>query len=185
MKIEIISGSPRVNSITRRVAINLKEWLDANTDHETGIIDMKDWNLPPVQTVFVSVDKTPDEFKPLAKRIFEADAFILVTPEYNGSYSPAMKNLLDHFPKQHHKPFGIVTASPGALGGMRASQQLLLLVPALFGVASPYMLIVPTVDKKFNEAGELIDPAFEKNVHNFISEFMWLAESIVKLKEAA
>jgi NAD(P)H-dependent FMN reductase len=30
--------------------------------------------------------------KPLAKRIFEADAFILATPEYNGSYSPAMKN---------------------------------------------------------------------------------------------
>ena len=51
MKIEIISGSPRVNSVTRRVALNLKKWLDSNTEHETGIIDMKDWNLPPVQTV--------------------------------------------------------------------------------------------------------------------------------------
>ena len=105
MKIEIISGSPRVNSITRRVALNLKKWLDNNTDHVTGIIDMKDWNLPPVQSVFVSVERTPDEFKALAERIFNAEAFILATPEYNGSYSPAMKNLLDHFPKQHHKPF--------------------------------------------------------------------------------
>ena len=104
-----------MNSVTRRVALHLKKWLDSNTEHETDIIDMKDWNLPPVQSVFVSVDRTPDEFKPLAKRIFEADAFILVTPEYNGSYSPAMKNLLDHFPKQHHKPFGIVTASPGGI----------------------------------------------------------------------
>ena len=51
MKIEIIAGSPRVNSVTRRVAVNLKKWLDRNTDHETGIIDMKDWNLPPVQSV--------------------------------------------------------------------------------------------------------------------------------------
>ena len=108
MKIEIISGSPRVNSITRRVALHLKKWLDSNTEHETGIIDMKDWNLPPVQSVFVSVDRTPDEFKPLAERVFKADVLILATPEYNGSYSPAMKNLLDHFPKQHHKPFGIV-----------------------------------------------------------------------------
>ena len=45
---------------------------------------------------------------------------LLVTPEYNGSYTPALKNLFDHFPKQSRKPFGIVTASPGALGGMRA-----------------------------------------------------------------
>ncbi|HJS56367.1 MAG TPA: NAD(P)H-dependent oxidoreductase [Chitinophagaceae bacterium] len=179
MKIEIISGSPRLNSITRRVALNLKKWLEDNTDHEVDIIDMKDWNLPAVQTVFVSVDRTPDEFKPLTKRIFEANAFILVTPEYNGSYSPAMKNLLDHFPKQHHKPFGIVTASPGALGGIRASQQLLLLIPAMFGIASPYLLIVPAVDKKFDDQGNLSDASFEKNVHNFISEFIWLAENIV------
>ena len=185
MKIEIISGSPRVSSVTRRVALNLKKWLDKNTDHETGIIDMKDWNLPPVQSVFVSVDRTPDEFKPLAERIFKAEAFILATPEYNGSYSPAMKNLLDHFPKQHHKPFGIVTASPGGFGGIRASQQLLQLIPSLFGIASPYLLIVPAVDKKFDEAGDLIDPNFEKSVHNFISEFLWLAENIVRTKVAA
>lgn len=185
MKIEIISGSPRINSVTRRVAINLKKWLDTNTDNETDIIDMKDWNLPAVQSVFVSVDRTPDEFKSLAERIFNADAFILATPEYNGSYSPAMKNLLDHFPKQHHKPFGIVTASPGAFGGIRASQQLLQLIPSLFGIASPYLLIVPAVDKKFDEQGNLLDASFEKNIHNFIAEFLWLAEHIVKEKAAA
>ena len=185
MRIEIISGSPRINSVTRRVALNLKRWLDDNTDHEVGIIDMKDWDLPAVQSVFVSVDKTPDEFKPLAERIFNANAFILATPEYNGSYSPAMKNLLDHFPKQHHKPFGIVTASPGAFGGIRASQQLLQLIPSLFGIASPYLLIVPAVDKKFDEAGNLTDANFEKSVHNFISEFLWLAENLVTRKVAA
>lgn len=185
MRIEIISGSPRINSVTRRVALHLKKWLDSSSGHDTTIIDMKDWDLPAVQSVFVSVDRTPEKFKPLTERIFSADAFILVTPEYNGSYSPAMKNLLDHFPKQHHKPFGIVTASPGAFGGIRASQQLLQLVPSLFGIASPYMLIVPAVDKKFNEAGELTDPAFEKNVHNFISEYLWLAENIISKKAAA
>lgn len=182
MKIEIISGSPRINSVTRRVAIHLKNWLQQNTGHEIGIIDMKDWTVPPVQTVWSTFDKAPVELQPLAKRIFEADAFILMTPEYNGSYSPAMKNLLDHFPKQRHKPFGIVTASPGAMGGMRASQQLLLLVPALFGIASPYMLIVPAVDKKFNEAGELTDESFENSVHNFVTEFLWLAETLAAQK---
>ena len=184
MKIEIISGSPRINSVTRRVALYLKNWLRNNTPHEINIIDLKDWNLPPVQSVFSSLDKTPDEFKPLAERIFSADAIILVTPEYNGSYSPAMKNLLDHFPKQQHKPFAIATASPGPMGGIRAAQQLLLLVPALFGVVSPYLLIVPAVDKKFTPDGDLLEEGFQNIIHNFVSEFLWLAEKLVMEKVA-
>ena len=183
MKIEILSGSPRTNSLTRRVAYHLKNWIAQNTSHEVDIIDMQDWTIPPVQSVWVSPDKAPVEFQPLARRIFDAEAFILVTPEYNGSYSPALKNLLDHFPKQHHKPFGIATASPGAFGGMRAAQHLLLLIPALFGLASPYLLVVPAVDKKFSPDGDLTDESFHNSVHNFVSEFIWLAEKVVKSKE--
>jgi NAD(P)H-dependent FMN reductase len=182
MRIEIISGSPRENSVTRRVALYLKNQITQQTNHDVNIIDMKDWNIPPMQSVWVSVEKTPVEFRPLAERIFHADAIILLTPEYNGSYSPALKNLLDHFPKQHHKPFGIATASPGAMGGMRASQQLLLLVPALFGIASPYLLIVPAVDKKFSPDGDLLDESFHNSAHNFITEFVWLSEKIVSEK---
>ncbi len=130
MNIEIISGSPRNDSVTNRIVLFLKQMLDDRSAHQTGIIDVREYNLPFVQHVFSSVDKAPEQFKPLAERMFAADAFILVTPEYNGSYSPAMQNLLDHFPKQLHKAFGIVTASPGAMGGMRSAQQLLLLVPA-------------------------------------------------------
>ncbi len=180
MRIEIISGSPRPNSVTHRVALHLQKQLQEKTEHHIDIIHLKDWNLPAVQSVFVSVDYTPEEFKPLTKRMFAADAFILVSPEYNGSYSPAMKNLVDHFPKQHHKPFGIVTASPGPLGGIRASQQMQLLVNALFGIASPYLLIVGGVDKRFDVEGNLVDQSFHNSVHNFIAEYLWLAENLVK-----
>lgn len=183
MNIEILSGSVREQSLTKRVALHLQEWFTNNTDHEIGFIDLQKWQLPPVQAVFSSPDKTPEVFRPLAEKIFAADAFILVTPEYNGSYSPALKNLLDHFPKQQHKAFGIVTASPGAMGGIRASQQLLQLVPALFGIASPNLLIVPQVDKKFNERGELLDENFGHAIRNFTHEFLWLAEKLVTVKE--
>ena len=185
MKIEIISGSPRISSVTHRVALYLKSWLSQHTEHEVNIIDMKDWDVPAMQSVWVSPEKAPVEFQPVAIRIFNADAYILLTPEYNGSYSPAMKNLLDHFPKRAHKPFGIVTASPGAMGGIRASQQLLQLIPALFGIASPYMLIIPAVDKKFSPDGDLLDESFQHSVHNFITEFLWLAEKIVDEKVTA
>jgi NAD(P)H-dependent FMN reductase len=178
MRIEIISGSPRKESGSYRVALFLQKHLSEHTDHTVNIIDVRDWNLPLLQQVFNTVEKTPDPFKPLTERMLAADAFILVTPEYNGSYSPALQNLLDHFPKQYRKAFGIVTASPGVMGGMRASQQLLLLIPALFGVASPYMLIVPQVDRKFDAEGNLTDPLFEKPVKTFVHEFLWLAGSI-------
>jgi NAD(P)H-dependent FMN reductase len=184
MRIEIISGSPRKNSTTYRVALHLSKRLKSETDHEVGIIDLRDWQLPPLQAVFNSVENTPVAFKPLAERIFAADAFILVSPEYNGSYSPAMKNLVDHFPKQHHKSFGIVTASPGPMGGMRAAIQMQALVNALFGIASPYMLIIPHLEKKFDPDGNLIDESFQHSVNNFISEFVWLAESLAEEKMA-
>jgi NAD(P)H-dependent FMN reductase len=113
--------------------------------------------------------------------MFNANAFIMVSPEYNGSYTPALKILFDHFPKQSRKAFGIITASPGSLGGIRASQQMQLLINALFGIGSPYMLITPFVDKKFDEAANLIDPSFQKNIDQFVTEFLWLAESLTPI----
>lgn len=179
MKIEIISGSPRQESITYRVALFLKKQIEERSDHEVGIIDVREWNFPTLQeVVFSSVDNTPEAYKPVAKRMFAADAFIIVTPEYNGSYTPAMKNLFDHFPKQMHKPFGIATASPGALGGVRAALAVQLLVLALFGIPSPYMLVTPQVDKKFDGEGNLIDPSFEHAIKTFVQEFLWLSERL-------
>jgi NAD(P)H-dependent FMN reductase len=182
MRIEIISGSPRQNSITHRVALALQKILQQKTEYQIGLINIKDIDLSPVQAVFTSVEHTPEQYKELAERIFATNAFILVTPEYNGSYSTAMKNLLDHFPKQYRKVFGIVTASPGALGGIRAAMQLQQLIYGLFAIGSPHMLIVPAVDKKFNAEGELLDPLFEKNVAVFVEEFLWLAEQVVSTK---
>lgn len=180
MNIEIIAGSPRNPSLNGRVARFVHKQLQATTSHNVGLIELNKNILPFIQNVWSSVEKAPEEYQSLARRMFEADAFIISSPEYNGAYSPAMKNLFDHFPKQAKKAFGIITSSDGMMGGIRASQQLLQLVPALFGIASPFMLIVPQADKKFNEDSELIAPEFQKNVNDFCREFIWLAE---KLKE--
>jgi NAD(P)H-dependent FMN reductase len=178
MNIQIISGSPRENSLTNRVALFLQKYLASHTAHDVNIIDVKDYQLPLLQEDWTSVENAPEQYRELAKNMFEADAFILVSPEYNGSYSPAMKNLLDQFPKQNRKTFGIVTASPGAMGGIRASQQMQLLVGALFGILAPNMLITPMVDKKFDESGNLVDPGFQKSINHFVKEFLWLAQTV-------
>lgn len=178
MRIEIISGSPREGSITKRVAVFLHKHLQQCTQHQIGLIDAREWPLPPLQDVFYSIEETPESYRPLSESIFKANAFILVTPEYNGSYTPALKNILDHYPKQSHKAFGIVTASNGMSGGLRATQQLQLLVNALFGIACPQMLVVGQVEKKFDPSGSLIDPSFQRQIDLFTKEFIWLAEHL-------
>jgi len=178
MRIAIISASPRAKSVTHRVAIFLQNYFEEHTDHEIDMLDVRDYDMPQLKDVWASVEKTPDEYKPLAEKVFGAEAFIMVTPEYNGSYSPAMKVIFDQFPKQSRKAFGIVTASPGAMGGMRATQQMQLLVPALFGILSPHMLVIPAVDKKFDAEGNMLDEGMRKIVDNFAHEFLWLAESL-------
>ena len=179
MNIEIVSGSPRKESITFRLALFLQKHLSEKTDHSVNIIDVREWNFPTLQEeVYPSVEKTPDPYKPLAERMFAADGFIMVTPEYNGSYTPPLKNLFDHFPKQMHKPFGIVTASPGALGGVRAALQLQTLTIALFGIVSPYMMVTPQVEKKFDAEGNLIDASFQNSVNNFVAEYLWLLDRL-------
>jgi len=166
------------------VALHLYRLLKEKTEHEIGLLEVRRYNLPLLQKVFTTVEETPEPFKELAHRMFSADAFIIVTPEYNGSYSPAMQNMFDHFPKQHHKVFGLVTASPGALGGMRAAMQLQQFTMALFGIPSPYMLVTPMVDKKFDVEGTLIDPLFQKSIDTFVNEYLWLAEKLVNERVA-
>ena len=178
MNIEIVSASPRKESVTYRLALFLHKLFTENTRHHIGLLDVREYPLPLLQKVFVNVDTTPEEYKPLAARMFAANAFIIVTPEYNGSYSPAMKNIFDHFPKQFHKAFGIVTGSPGATGGMRATQQLQLLINALFGIASPYMLVIPFMEKKFDAVGNLLDLPLQSSIDTFVHEFLWLAERV-------
>jgi NAD(P)H-dependent FMN reductase len=178
MNLVIISGSPRQGSLTHRIALHLEQYFTEATGHNIQLVSVQDIAIPALQQVWTSVEKVPADLQPVAEIIFKADAFVLVSPEYNGSYSAALKNFLDHFPKQQRKPFGIVTGSPGALGGIRAGLQMQALVAALFGIASPNMLIVPLADKKFDAAGKLLDASFQNNVQHFATEFLWMAERL-------
>ena len=92
--------------------------------------------------------------------------------------------MADFYPKTTFakKAFGIVTVSSGVLGGMRAAMQLQQFVLALWGIASPQMLLVPTVQTKFDKEGEIIDPNFTKSVDTFLKEFLWLSKALLAAK---
>lgn len=172
MKLTIVSSSPREVSTSFVLAQFLHtEIKNKHTEFELNFVDVRDW-LPKMdlgQDVYADLDKVPDKLKELGKIMFETEVFLIVSPEYNGSYSYALKKLFDHFPKQKHKYFAIATSSVGALGGMRCSLALQHYVIALFGTLIPQMLITPLVDKKFDSNGVLVDEAFQKSVDVYLN----------------
>lgn len=171
----------RPQSKSYRVALHLHQYgSKLFPSLNFGLIDLRHSIFPLISTVYKEPLLAPEGLQNVATRIFDARGFIVVTPEYNGSYAPALKNMFDHFLKQSRKAFGIVTASEGAMGGMRAAMQLQQLVPALFGIASPQMLIVPQMHTKFDDHGNLLEAGFEKSVKIFLEEYVWLATQLGK-----
>ncbi len=80
MNIEIISGSPRKESVTNRVALFLQRTLRNRTHHEVNMIDVREWGVQCLQEeIYSSVENAPKEFQPLVKRMLAAEGFIIVT----------------------------------------------------------------------------------------------------------
>jgi chromate reductase, NAD(P)H dehydrogenase (quinone) len=184
MKITIIAGSPRLESITVRVAYYLnKLFKERFSQHEFTLLELRNHQIPLVQKVWTKPDDVPMEFRDLAHTISSSDAFVLVSPEYNGSMSSALRNLFDHFPKQTKKTFGIVSASEGAMGGIRGAVGMQNQICGWFGIPCPNMLIVPFMDKKFDAEGNLLEEKFLNNATTFANEFIWLAEAVNSKKQ--
>jgi NAD(P)H-dependent FMN reductase len=184
MKITVVSGSPRKESITVRVAKHLLQFFkEKYPAHEVQFVNLQESHIPFVEKVWSTLNDVPEEFKEVAEKIYSADAFVVVTPEYNGSMSAAARNLFDHFPKQNKKVFGIVTASDGAMGGIRAAVSMQNQICAWFGIPCPQMLVVGNMSQKFDVDGKLTDEKFSNNILNFTTEFVWLAEAVTNKKQ--
>ncbi len=183
MKITLLSGSSRANALSIRVANLLKTEIEKNYAHvAVQILDIRDFPLSFLEDSWASHEAIPTTHEGLKPLMFDADAFILISPEYNGSYSPVMKNLLDHFPKFTRKAFGICTYSNGAMGGMRAAMQMQQLICGIFGVPCPQMLLIGGVENKIDTDGQLIDPSFQRGIDGFLTEFMWLSQAVFEKK---
>ncbi len=98
--------------------------------------------------------QAPEVLERLATPIRAADAFIIVSGEYNHSIPPALSNLLDHFLEEYFwRPSAIVCYSAGAFGGVRAAMQLRACSASLARQAFPSLLPVPHVQDAFDDEG--------------------------------
>ena len=121
--------------------------------------------------------------KKLLEHLREADAFVIVSAEYNHSIPPALTNLLDHFYRGEYgfKPVGIVTYSGGPFGGVRAGSHLRSLLGELGMVSIPTMFPISAVHKSFDDEGKALDENYNRRIEKFLVELEWYANA---LKEA-
>jgi len=187
MNILIISSSIRENASTRRVAIHLFNRLSQIPSVQAEFIDLTDYEYPIWKEVFHREVSPPVECVTLHDKLSNGDAMIFVTPEYNGSYSLALKNMVDYFGLKvfEKKAIGVASVSTGGLGGIRAAQQLQQLILAIYAIPVPQMLLVPSVQTRFDEFGKLLDDSFAKNVDRFVNEFLWFAEALYEKKKSS
>lgn len=126
IKLKILTGSTRPGRFNIQPATWITEIAKKRTDISVEMIDVQELNLPfldePMPPLMHQYSK--DHTKAWSKQVAEADAFIFVTPEYNHSYSPALKNALDYlYHEWTYKPVAYV--SYGSLaGGSRAVEHL-------------------------------------------------------------
>lgn len=128
-------------------------------EHEFELIDALDYPLEPVFKPHFSYaqNKAPLALEELANKIMSADGFIMISPEYNHSISPALTNLLNHFGSSlfSYKPSTIVTYSAGQWGGMRAAVGMRTFLSELGCLPVSAMIHVPKAQEVFTAEGAM------------------------------
>lgn len=129
---------------------------------------------------FAAKEKPPALAK-LECLIIEADAFVMVSPEYNHSMSPALSDLLNHFPSSafSFKPSLIATYSSGQWGGTRAAVNMRTFLAELGCIPVSAMLHFPHAHEVLQSTGRLNPDQDEARwvtyVERGVSQLHWWA----------
>ncbi|MCO1654807.1 NADPH-dependent FMN reductase [Pseudonocardia humida] len=122
LRVMVIIGSNRDGRFGPTVADWFVGELVGRTDMEVDVLDVAEAALPDRLTAFGAAP--PDEVAAVSPRVAAADAFVVVTPEYNHSYPAPLKTLIDwHTPQWRAKPVAFVSYG-GMAGGLRAVEHL-------------------------------------------------------------
>ena len=174
--IAVILGTKREGRRSLHAANWVAEQGRMRQDSEIIFVDPNDFTLPP--------DGAPEDGRdPKYSEITEkADAFFIVTPEYNNSYPGTLKRLLDSEYKNYmHKPVMLAGVSDGPWGGVRACIALQPVCHALGLVNVPKKLYFPKVKELFDEQGNLKPDQVEtytNSTKTAYDELVWFAHAL-------
>ncbi|MFB6948952.1 NADPH-dependent FMN reductase [Streptomyces niveus] len=157
LRLAVIMGSNREGRFGPVVSDWFVSRAAGRTDFTVELIDLADTDLPTALS-FKPAAPVRDQLAKITHRLAEADAFVVVTPEYNHSYPASLKTLIDwHFAEWQAKPVGFVSYG-GVSGGLRAVEHLRQVFGELHAVAVRDTVSFHNAAALFDDEGRHLDP---------------------------
>ncbi len=176
------STPPRPARLGMRVARQCQKHLAA-MGRDVELIDPLSIELPASFKPHFAYAQgaAPQALEDLAAKIEAADGYVMVSPEYNHSMSPALAHLLNHFGSSlfSYKPSAIVTYSAGQWGGARAAVNMRTFPSELGCLPVSAMIHLPKAQEILTESGDLAEgadiEAWQGYFHRTLAQLEWWA----------
>lgn len=182
INLAVLIGTTREKRESIKAARYIADLAAQREQVEVRLIDPKDFNFP-------GDGNDPEGKDPRYTEIVGwADAFFVVTPEYNHSFPGSLKRMLDsELALYNHKPVAFAGSSDGNWGGVRAVESLLTAVRETGLVVLSWDVYFPYVNKMFNEDGSIKDEHAERygrNVNKLLDELLWFGDMLKTARDA-
>lgn len=186
-RLSIIIGSTRPG----RAGLPIADWFAdrarAHGGFEIDVVDLAELNLPMLDEPNHPRLRqyTHQHTKDWSARVSGSDAFVIVTPEYNHGYSPAVKNAIDYLHHEwHYKPVGFVSYG-GVAAGTRAMQQLKQVVTALRMLPLTDAVNIPFHTQFLDDDGRVqANEVMEQAADVMLDELVRVAAALRPLRES-
>jgi len=166
-KIIAFAGSNRVGSINR-IALGFAVNGASQSEAEVDVIALHDYALPLYDADWHGTHGVPEAARQLRAKMIAADGLLIASPEYNSSITPLLKNTIDWLTQSVSEglgvgggrlPFegkitGLMSASAGGFGGIRALPHVASIFSNLGAVVLP-IVAIPGGDKIVNADGTI------------------------------
>lgn len=176
-RILVFAGSTREGSFNKklaRLAAKAAERLGAQVTY----IDLRDHPLPLYDGDLESAHGLPENAKKLKKLMKEHHGFLISAPEYNSSITGVLKNAIDWASRSEpgeapllcftEKFAGLMSASPGALGGLRGLTTLRSILENIGTHVIPLQMALPKAHEAFDADGSLKDPKQQATLEKLV-----------------
>ena len=173
LTVAVLAGTAREQRQSIRAARYIADFASKLPGVEMVFVDPRDFDFRGDGNDPEGKDPRYDEI------VAKADAFFIVTPEYNHSFPGSLKRMLDsELRLYNHKPVAIAGTSDGNWGGVRAVEQLHLAVRELGLVSLSWVVYFPHVDTMFDDDGDLKEEyrgRYERNLGKIFDELLLFA----------
>ncbi|MEU4050031.1 NAD(P)H-dependent oxidoreductase [Streptomyces olivaceus] len=181
LRVTLLVGSNRHGRFGPVVADWLLDHLRAHDDLEPEVVDVARTDLP------TTLARTPEATAALAEitpKLAGADAFVVLTPEYNHSFPAGLKNVIDwHYTEWRAKPVGLVSYG-GLSGGLRAVEHLRQVFAELHAVTVRDTVSFHNAGQSFGDEGRLRDPSGpDAAAKAMLDQVVWWGRALREAKE--